>query len=123
MNEIKEPAPYDMSIHSNPDPQAWAKFFCETFPDCVLDEGTMIGWFANSMMAAHDCTVTNSQIGVDSAYANLRAKMGRVKAVMQRQTNGDPKKRFMGLFPVGPSVKDLAQKPLLNYDDSLDVIR
>ncbi len=45
---------YDMSIHTNPDAQAWAKFFLETNPDCGLDEGAMIGWFANAMMAMHD---------------------------------------------------------------------
>ena len=45
---------YDMSIHSNPDAQVWAKFFCKQNPDCGLDEGTMIGWFANAMMAMHD---------------------------------------------------------------------
>lgn len=45
---------YDKSIHSNPDPVAWANFFLETFPHCGIDEGTMIGWFANVMMARHD---------------------------------------------------------------------
>ncbi len=44
---------YDLSIHTNPDAQAWAKFFCKTHPG-VLDEGIMIGWFANAMMAMHD---------------------------------------------------------------------
>lgn len=45
---------YDMSIHTNPDAQAWAKFFCAQHPNCGLDEGTMIGWFSNAMMAMHD---------------------------------------------------------------------
>ena len=55
---------YDMSIHSNPDAKAWAKFFIETLekhtPE-VFDrwskdsvESTMLGWFANAMMAMHD---------------------------------------------------------------------
>lgn len=43
---------YDMSIHANP--MAWAKLFCEQNPDCGLDEGVMVGWFANAMMAMHD---------------------------------------------------------------------
>jgi hypothetical protein len=48
---------YDMSIHSNPDALAWAKFFMETW--CRLgkpepDEDMMLGWFANAMMAMHD---------------------------------------------------------------------
>lgn len=45
---------YDMRIHQNPDAQAWAKFFIATHPDSPHDEATMIGWFANAMMAMHD---------------------------------------------------------------------
>lgn len=48
---------YDMSIHTNPDARAWAKFFMKTKeenPNLVIDEGLMIGWFANAMMAMHD---------------------------------------------------------------------
>jgi hypothetical protein len=45
---------YDMNIHHNPDAQAWAKFFMEHNPNCGIDEGAMIGWFANAMMAMHD---------------------------------------------------------------------
>ena len=47
-----------MSIHTNPDALAWAKFFEETrvkngWP-LIPDEATMHGWFANAMMAMHD---------------------------------------------------------------------
>lgn len=55
---------YDMSIHTNPDAQAWAKFFCKTMqenPYIVLDESFMIGWFANAMMAMHDHLVYKGQ--------------------------------------------------------------
>lgn len=48
---------YDLSIHTNPDAQAWAKFFMtiqNDNPGRVLDEEIMIGWFANAMMAMHD---------------------------------------------------------------------
>jgi len=45
---------YDMSIHTNPDASAWAKFFIASYPDCGLDEGLMLAWFANAMMAMHD---------------------------------------------------------------------
>jgi hypothetical protein len=47
-------ASYDMSIHSNPDAAAWTKLFRETNPDCNVDDQTMLGWFANAMMAMHD---------------------------------------------------------------------
>ena len=49
---------YDMTIHHNPDAQAWAKFFIETTKDMdrevFSDEGYMIAWFANAMMAMYD---------------------------------------------------------------------
>ena len=50
---------YCKNIHSNPDAQAWAKFFIETLKEQGwkiehIDEGLMIGWFANAMMAMHD---------------------------------------------------------------------
>ena len=49
---------YDRNIHHNPDAMAWAKFFVETTKDMgrevFCDEGYMVGWFANAMMAMHD---------------------------------------------------------------------
>ena len=50
---------YDMSIHTNPDAQEWARFYIECkakSPDpAAFDaEDNMIGWFANAMMAMHD---------------------------------------------------------------------
>lgn len=51
-----------MSIHTNPDAAAWAKFYVETRdkyeaenPGKRFDtEDNMLGWFANAMMAMHD---------------------------------------------------------------------
>jgi hypothetical protein len=48
-----------MTIHDNPDALAWARFFRETNPDCNVDDNTMLGWFANAMMAMHDHTLRN----------------------------------------------------------------
>ena len=50
---------YDLSIHTNPDARAWARFYTECrnkSPDPANfdDEENMIGWFANAMMAMHD---------------------------------------------------------------------
>lgn len=52
-------ADYDLSIHTNPDARAWAKFYTETRnksddPANFDNEENMIGWFANAMMAMHD---------------------------------------------------------------------
>ena len=58
---------YDKSIHSNPDAQAWAKFFMDTWRKNKwgvkdIDEGLMIGWFANAMMAMHDNIYQNNNV-------------------------------------------------------------
>ena len=47
---------YDLSIHHNPDARAWAKLFASMYPEgsSTPGEDTMIGWFANAMMAMHD---------------------------------------------------------------------
>jgi len=50
---------YDMSIHTNPDAAAWAKFYVECRDQYKgegrFDDGdNMLGWFANAMMAMHD---------------------------------------------------------------------
>ncbi len=50
---------YDLSIHQNPDAQAWARFFLETLKEQNwtiedIDEDLMIAWFANAMMAMYD---------------------------------------------------------------------
>jgi hypothetical protein len=50
---------YDMSIHTNPDARAWAKFYTETRlksadPSKFDGEENMVTWFANAMMAMHD---------------------------------------------------------------------
>ncbi len=49
---------YDMTIHHNSDAQAWAKFFIDATKDLdrdvFRDEGYMITWFSNAMMAMHD---------------------------------------------------------------------
>lgn len=52
-------ADYDLSIHTNPDARAWAKFYTETRnksddPANFDNEENMVGWFANAMMAMHD---------------------------------------------------------------------
>jgi hypothetical protein len=53
---------YDMSIHTNPDAMAWAKFYEQTRSNFEKEnpgerfdtEDNMLGWFANAMMAMYD---------------------------------------------------------------------
>ena len=71
---------YDMSIHTNPDAQAWAKFFIETAKnmdrDSFRDEGYMIGWFANAMMAMHDHLTGQGVTVLDDGSAFFTATVG-----------------------------------------------
>lgn len=67
---------YDMSIHTNPDAQVWAKFFMETHPDCGLDEGMMIAWFANAMMAMHDHLTGQGPVVLDDGSAFVAGVVG-----------------------------------------------
>lgn len=43
------------------DAAKWAEAFCRTFPDCGVDKGTMIGWFANAIEISHDLRVAQQQ--------------------------------------------------------------
>jgi len=42
----------ELNIHDNPDAKAWAEEFAKHFDSPDVD--TMIGWFANAIMAMHD---------------------------------------------------------------------
>ena len=42
----------ELNLHGTTDVVVWAKEFCRLFPDA--DEGLMLGWFANAIMAGVD---------------------------------------------------------------------
>ena len=56
----------------NTDAQMWAKFWLQTYaesPSIATDEGAMIGWFANAIMAGHDAARVEAMLeraGVDT---------------------------------------------------------
>jgi len=49
MDKIETPEEFD--VHAF-DARVWAKAFCDRFPG--HDEGLMLGWFANAIMAGYD---------------------------------------------------------------------
>lgn len=59
MNKIKEETGMEFDCQS-PDAKVWAMAFCNHFPG--HDEGTMIGWFANAMMAMYDHVKRQTEI-------------------------------------------------------------
>jgi hypothetical protein len=36
------------------DARDWAEAFCKRFPDCGIDEGTMLAWFAGALLRGYD---------------------------------------------------------------------
>ena len=67
---------YDMKIHSNPDAQAWAKFFIQTKEKASwrigdIDESLMLGWFANAMMAMHDQMAMHDHLESQRTWVDL----------------------------------------------------
>lgn len=72
---------YDLSIHTNPSAVAWAKFYTETKanspnPDNFDDEESMVGWFANAMMAMHDHIFGNQVTVLPDGSAFFVAEVG-----------------------------------------------
>ena len=43
------------------DAAVWAKEFCSHFATDVIDQGLMIGWFSNAIMAAHDIVLRREE--------------------------------------------------------------
>lgn len=71
---------YDMSIHTNPDARAWAKFYTETKaksadPANFDNEENMLGWFANAMMAMHDHVTGQKVTVLDDGSAFFTAEV------------------------------------------------
>jgi hypothetical protein len=52
------------NLHGEFDATVWAEEWMKTiklFPDVPYDEGTMIGWFANAIMAGYDRGLAETQ--------------------------------------------------------------
>lgn len=57
-------------LHQTTDAKVWAQEFIRIIkddPTMALDEGFMIGWFANAIMIGYD-----SVLPLDQSYANCR---------------------------------------------------
>lgn len=63
-----------IDLHDTTDVAVWAAEFCRIFPHAP-DEGVMIGWFANAMMAKSDAIFRADhalRAGYDLAAAEAR---------------------------------------------------
>lgn len=71
------------ALSHDPDAVKWAAAFKATFPDNELaqDEGLMVGWFANAMMAMHDHMEANHRT---QSTAALQAENEKLRAEVER---------------------------------------
>ncbi len=93
---------YDMSIHTNPDARAWAKFFCEKYKVWSDDgveidsEELMIAWFANAMMAMHDHLTAERDLLLEQMrsdrkqYLDMRDERNALKEACATHANTAP---------------------------------
>jgi hypothetical protein len=97
---------YDRSIHSNPDAQAWAQFFCETAKDLIhkgrdpqeliLDCPWMLSWFANAMMAMHDWLKSPERVALISSCATQSTDAGGTKPTFPAPVTATEEKKWDG---------------------------
>jgi hypothetical protein len=64
---------YDRAIHHNPDAEAWATLFVQTFPALADKHDLMRGWFANAMMAMYGHLKNGAQQDSERDAARWRA--------------------------------------------------
>jgi hypothetical protein len=77
--KVEEPK----GLHSCPDGKVWADYYCAINPSA--DNGTMIGWFCNAMMAMHDhlyqtgeIRSQQSTVDVDALWEKYREYDGNI---------------------------------------------
>jgi hypothetical protein len=92
---------YDKSIHHNPDAQVWAKFFIETTKDmdrdAFRDEGYMISWFANAMMAMHDYLYTKEIERLREELKKMKDEQCQQVDVAKQKSLEDTRKETIAL--------------------------
>ncbi len=49
------------------DGMKWTEAFRQINPDCNVDDGAMLGWFCNAIMAGHDAALGNPPLNGDHA--------------------------------------------------------
>jgi len=49
------------------DGQKWTVAFKQHNPDCNVDDGTLLAWFCNAVMAGHDAALGNPPMNGDHA--------------------------------------------------------
>lgn len=87
--QISEPKPLPEGLYENPNAMAWADYYCQINPDA--DHGTMLGWFANAMMATHDHllkgAVTKKEAGGDTETVAVTAYPYEIIAEVCHEAN------------------------------------
>ena len=58
------------------DGQKWAIAFKQYNPECNVDDGQLLGWFCNAVMAGHDAALGNPPLNGDHAQWLLDRTQG-----------------------------------------------
>jgi len=108
---------YDRAIHSNPDASAWADLFVATFPGLSDKRDTMLGWFANAMMAMHD--------HMERAYQQPEARVVPVATIPADSVDGElsVEQAINDLCEMHPGADRLAMKLLAALFTHKTVVR
>ena len=69
----------------------WAAAFCQRFPDCGVDEGTMLGWFANAIEVSNDVRARSAGDGAD--YKGLAIAQCSLLDLIEQSTDDSDKVR------------------------------
>lgn len=80
----KMTAPQMMSVVGM-DASKWSEAYCQHFPDA--DEGTILGWFANAIMAGYDHGAKKACQDKDALIAEQAAQIERLRHELRRMTN------------------------------------
>ena len=72
-----------VNLHDTPDAQVWAKEWLKIVkknPSIATDEGTMIGWFANAIMAGYDSCYRKYKFALtEDTYKDTKEALKKVE--------------------------------------------
>jgi len=90
MASYKAMPSHKMVAELKDDASKWAAAFMEHFPDCGVDEDTMLGWFANAIEVSHDHRIDRQKgmpaqdpdpvAATDVLYEHMSLFEGRLQA-------------------------------------------
>ena len=110
--KLNEP---DLLDEMGTDAMKWATAFCQINPDCGLDEGAMVTWFASAIMHALD-TERGTIINGDHAQWLADRRKRRVKSAVSRVLR-DPARSKKAMTAAGLDITGGPKRASIVGDD------